>query len=320
MPNFYPKIFKITVVEYYTKFKNVSINDIIKIFNISSSSLFNWIKLYNNNELHAEKKQYTKKSKITPIVKSYIKSYVIKKVNFDYKKLISMIKRKFKISISKSSIYNILSELSITHKKIKNKPIIKNKKLHNKDKKQFIKKINNININDIISIDETSFDTKISADYGWFYKGKQLIRKTYIKQIIRYTLICAISSKRIIHSKLIKGSSNGLDFKNFIEELIMILSNNANTKYHLLMDNARIHHSKIVKNYIVSKNYNTLYNVPYSPEYNPIEQLFSKLKGYVKKYNTNHIKDKLIKNITKGLKTIKVRDLKGYYKNSLINI
>lgn len=41
------------------------------------------------------------------------------------------------------------------------------------------------------------------------------------------------------------------------------------TKY-LLMDNARIHHSKIVKTYLETTNLKTIYNVAYCPEYNPI--------------------------------------------------
>ena len=46
-----------------------------------------------------------------------------------------------------------------------------------------------------------------------------------------------------------------------------------------LMDNARIHHNKELK----SKVNNILYNIPYSPETNPIEMLFSELKSKLRK-------------------------------------
>ncbi len=40
------------------------------------------------------------------------------------------------------------------------------------------------------------------------------------------------------------------------------------------MDNARIRHNKILKEYMMNNNINSIYNIPYSPEYNPIEKIF----------------------------------------------
>ena len=59
-------------------------------------------------------------------------------------------------------------------------------------------------------------------------------------------IICAINNKKIIHFKIIKGSANANIFKNFLEELIQ---KGIHNKY-LLLDNARIHHAKLVKDYI----------------------------------------------------------------------
>jgi transposase len=58
-----------------------------------------------------------------------------------------------------------------------------------------------------------------------------------------------------------------------------------------------------------------IYNVPYCPEYNPIEYLFSKSKQYIRMKNDNNIN--LIKNITDSFKNIRMRDLKNYYNHSL---
>ena len=82
------------------------------MFNISRGSLYNWIKLFKNDNL-CEKKKYNKISKYDKNVKKYIINYVIKKVNFDYKKLIRMIKSKYKMESSKSAIYVILKENNI---------------------------------------------------------------------------------------------------------------------------------------------------------------------------------------------------------------
>lgn len=53
----------------------------------------------------------------------------------------------------------------------------------------------------------------------------------------------------------------------------------------ILMDNARIHHSAIVKNCVTDSNNNILYNIAYNPDTNPIENCFSVSKNYVRKLN-----------------------------------
>ena len=56
----------------------------------------------------------------------------------------------------------------------------------------------------------------------------------------------------------------------------------------LFLDNASIHHSKIFKEYCKNNKINIIYNTPYSPEYNPIEIMFSKHKKIVKDKNFNN--------------------------------
>ncbi len=81
------------------------------IFGISRKSLYNWSK---GKYLNKNKKQ---KVKITPEIKCYIRAYVIKRYNFDYKLLIKAIRKKYRVCVSKSSVYNILKHMKITRKK-----------------------------------------------------------------------------------------------------------------------------------------------------------------------------------------------------------
>ena len=78
-------------------------------------------------------------------------------------------------------------------------------------------------------------------------------------------------------------------------------------KNHLvIMDNAVIHKSKIIKETIENCKNDLLYSVPYHPETNSIEEFFSQLKHYIKKESPNAyeeidkvIKDTLANKITK---------------------
>jgi hypothetical protein len=119
--------------------------------------------------------------------------------------MIKLIKKKFSVSISKSSLYRILHNIKITRKKIRKKIILKSKKNHNRDIKLFKKKIKSLISDKIICIDETSIDTYLSANYGWSKRGT-IITEIKKKQRIRYTTISAISKNKVIYNKYIKGS------------------------------------------------------------------------------------------------------------------
>ena len=129
-----------------------------------------------------------------------------------------------------------------------------------------------------------------------------------INKIKRYTLICAISNRKIIATKIISKTTNGEDFLDFIKNDLRHIKNS-----YLFLDNARIHHYKKIKEYIVTTSNKLIYNVPYSPEYNPIEMVFSKSKYIVRK----DWKRNLLDNIYKSIKNITATDLKSFYKKSL---
>jgi transposase len=200
--------------------------------------------------------------------------------------------------------------MTITRKKVRRK-LFHNKILLKSKKDTFKKIIKNIKGDDIISIDETSIDNQLYPLYGWSLKGKRIIiQKQAVR--VRYTVITAISKDRIIHYDIIKNSANAVNFKNFIEKLV---NKGVNNKY-LLVDNARIHHAKIVKDYMNTTSNTFVYNVPYSPEFNPIEHVFSKLKNILRN-KINNTKIKIIKNIHSAFRKVTSVELRNYYKYSL---
>jgi transposase len=297
----YSNDFKKLVIDCYYSNK-YSIKQLLELFKISNGTLFNWI----NGQLGNSRKR---KSKFTELLKEYIKKYVMARINFNYRLLLNRLKLIFKITISKSSIYNILKSIGITKKKLYKRYIPKQlTHKYNKLKNDLKESLNKIN-KKIISIDECSVDTHINNNFGWGSKGKRInIIKRQPK--IRYTLICAISETKIEHYKIIKSSANSIVFTEFINELT---SNINDEPLNILLDNARIHHSRYLKEHI-NNNINFIYNVPYTPEYNPIEQMFSKLKFLLRKSNITN--QNVIKKIKLSLKKITTNNLIGYFRNS----
>ena len=129
----------------------------------------------------------------------------------------------------------------------------------------------------------------------------------------RFSVVSSITNKKVIYTQLVKGSIRKEQFIDFMKETIKRTNNSSS----YLMDNATIHKSKELRQLIDDNKRKIIYNVPYSPENNPIEMVFSKVKLLVKKKRTNDIVHNLKRNIINGFKKITKHDLTGHFNHSL---
>lgn len=106
---------KILRIIRFKKFTNQEIMDMFKISKKTFYGIRNDYKLRGGSKYVHHRSR--RKTKITNSIKSFIIKYVIDNINFDNKKLISIIKKKYDTSISTNSIYRILRNNSITKKK-----------------------------------------------------------------------------------------------------------------------------------------------------------------------------------------------------------
>ncbi len=153
-------------------------------------------------------------------------------------------------------------------------------------RKLFIEEINKKSFDKIISIDECGFNKFLSSKKGLSEKGKQI--NVPIKQKINknISLLLAITNKNILHFEINNENTTSLIFFNFIKEIINKLNE---PNYIFIFDNINFHHSKVMLQFIKSSGHNYMFVPPYSPNNNPVENLFSVIKNkYAKiKYTNN---------------------------------
>ena len=124
-------------------------------------------------------------------------------------------------------------------------------------------------------------------------------------------MLCAISADEVVGWKLYgerKGGVKTTDILEFYDEFIK--------NYLIIMDNAVIHKSKLIKDKIENDSNKLLYSVLYHPETNSIEEFFSQLKHYIKKQSPNTYEDidKVIKDTLQN--KIQKKHLTNYLKHS----
>ncbi|MCM1024223.1 MAG: transposase [Prevotella sp.] len=69
----------------------------------------------------------------------------------------------------------------------------------------------------------------------------------------------------------------------FVDYLKNVLAPTLRDSDIVVMDNMRTHHAKTVKKVIEELKINVIFLPPYSPDYNPIEKMWSKVKAVLRK-------------------------------------
>jgi transposase len=267
---------RIRVVLNYLNITN-SCRKTASIFSISKSTVSRWYILYKSNNL-LPKKRNIKKNKVNDNIIQFIKSLIIDN-NFITIKIIKYnILKKYNLNLSFSHIHNIIKKIKFSRKRI-HKKIYNPKNDLEQCKKIFFNKIKENNIKNIISIDETGFNLGSSLNYGRTLKGTRCIKN----------INCNINNKKInsIFSINMNGNINYqlYDNKNinsyiFYDYCFKHLSNYKNKIF--LMDNVGFHKTKKVIDILTKNNNKIIFTPAYSPDTNPIEFMFSKLKHIIK--------------------------------------
>lgn len=307
--------YKLSAVKYYLKHVQ-DMRSTCKIFNCKYQSLARWVKTYKKQGNVKRKTRKNKDIKVTPIIVKFIKEYVKKYPTTTLWEFSKLVNKGFKISLTDKTIYNILHRNKITRKRLRSKYYLEKREGQEKmDLETFYNRLKKYDYKKTICLDETSIYLNMTHSYGRSKSGTRVIKRTNKYPYKRYNLLCAISYNKVIGWTLyeyVKGGLKKQDILDFYNHYI-----NDKYKNHLIiMDNARIHVSKIIRETIEKSGNNLLYTVPYHPETNAIEEFFSQLKHYIKRQSPQSFNE-IYKTINDIISTkIKSKHLENYIKHA----
>ncbi|KAI1829276.1 hypothetical protein DTO006G1_9806 [Penicillium roqueforti] len=99
----------------------------------------------------------------------------------------------------------------------------------------------------------------------------------------RYQILAAYAQDGILFSRVFRGSTDATVFEDFKAQLLQHCERWPEPKSVLVMDNASFHHSERMTQMCVDAGVKLVYLPPYSPDLNPIEELFDELKAFIKR-------------------------------------
>jgi transposase len=128
----------------------------------------------------------------------------------------------------------------------------------------------------LVFIDETSATTKMTPLYGRALRGERLVDRVPHGHWKTTTFIAALRHSGITAPFLLDGPMDGPTFKAYVEQILAPTLKRGDIVF---MDRVRLHMVEGVEEAIVARGASVYYLPPYSPDLNPIERAFSKLKA-----------------------------------------
>lgn len=134
----------------------------------------------------------------------------------------------------------------------------------------------------LVYVDESGCDKRIGfRKTGWSPRGTTPSQVTKFHRDQRSQILPAYAQDGIVLSRVYKGSTDSSIFESFIKDLLPYCGRWPEPKSVLIMDNASFHHADRIERLCSQAGVKVVYLPPYSPDLNPIEELFPKGKAFI---------------------------------------
>jgi transposase len=132
----------------------------------------------------------------------------------------------------------------------------------------------------LVFIDETWTKTNMASLRGWAPRGKRLVAKVPHRRWKTTTFVAALRLDRIDAPWLLEGPIDGESFRTYVARVLVPTLRKGDI---VIMDNLGSHKGRAVRDLIRSAGGKLFFLPKYSPDLNPIEQVFAKLKHLLRK-------------------------------------
>lgn len=124
-------------------------------------------------------------------------------------------------------------------------------------------------------LDESGVTTEMTRRYGWAPRADRVSEAVPAGHWRTLTVLAALTLEGMLASMTIESPTDGDVFLAFVEQ---VLGPRLQPGHIVILDNLGAHKVEGVRRLMESRGAQLLYLPPYSPDFNPIEQAWSKLK------------------------------------------
>ena len=202
------------------------------------------------------------------------------------KDMVAFLHGEFEVDVNRFSIRRALKDVSWSKKATQNIAQERNQDLRD----EYMYEVSSFRPCQLVFLDETGVDRSIGIhSKGWAPRGKRPCQVKRFHRGQRFQILPAYTQDGVIHFRVYEGTTDTEIFEDFIEELLPYCGRWPAPKSVLIMDNVSFHRSDKIQQMCDEAGVLLLYLPPYSPDLNPIEEMFGELKTYIRQVWDEHI-------------------------------
>ncbi len=163
----------------------------------------------------------------------------------------------------------------------------------------------------LVFVDEMGTHTSLYSLYAWSKRGERAYCSTPRNRGKNTTLLASMSLEGMGPSLAVTGAINATVFEAYLEQVLLPRLRPGQI---VVMDNLTAHKTQRVKELVEGAGCELLYLPPYSPDLNPIEEAFAKIKGLLRKAEAR-AREVLVEALRTALSSITEKDARGFFKH-----
>jgi transposase len=176
-------------------------------------------------------------------------------------------------------------------------------------RKEFCEKRVRLDPSCLVFIDECSSNAAMTRSYGRGQRGKRVHGAKPVNYGANLTIIGALTLEGIVAAMTIEGATTAEVFLAFVNEILCPTLRRGQV---VVMDNLAAHKVPGVREAIEAVGASVLYLPPYSPDFNPIEPAWSKLKNCLRSIGARTIPT-LIDAVGTAIRQLTHSDCQGWF-------
>ena len=161
-------------------------------------------------------------------------------------------------------------------------------------------------------VDESGFRLGSPLRYGWAPRGKDALAKTVCGKWTNMTMVGALALDGFRGFMTVNAGTGTDVFRAFVEHELVP---NLRTGDLVVMDNLSAHKDTLAVQLLHQAGVEVLFLPPYSPEFNPIEKAWAKLKDILRRACTL-TRDAFDQAVARAMDTITLHDILGWIRHA----
>jgi transposase len=214
------------------------------------------------------------------------------------------------VRCSRMAIFRALRKLKITRKK---------KSLHARERdsprvrhqrRVYREEVARLDPEHLVFVDETGANTAMTRTYGRAPRG-QRVKGSVPGKWKSVTLICGLRLSGVVAPLAFEGATDAPAFESYVEQALAPQLRSGDT---VVWDNLKPHQSCAARRSVEGAGAVLMPLPPYSPDYVPIEEMWSKVKGFLRSVAARTT-EAVVEAMGAALRTVSPGDILGWFKS-----